>query len=126
MLSPTLDLNKSHSELFCPAPSHRSISHINRNDAGKMLCVDAGGELYIENRVSDFGTWESAQIELNVNDSTSFESRFLNDEFLIVAFTPKLNFISVVFVKVRLLFLIELSTKLFSRVAIVKIVKRGP
>jgi hypothetical protein len=36
-----------------------------------------------------------------VNDSTSFESRFVKNEFLLATFTPKLNYISVVFVKGR-------------------------
>ena len=47
ILSPTLDLNKSHRELILSAPSHKAILHINRNDEGKLLAIDSAGDLYL-------------------------------------------------------------------------------
>ena len=58
------------------------------------------GDLYLEDRVSQFGSWEHVSIDFSINDTTVFESRFQKNKFLLLVLTQKLNFISLSFVKV--------------------------
>ena len=51
-----------------------------------------------ENRHAELGSWELIDIELSLNSSSFFESRFERSKFVIMIATQKVNLITIMFV----------------------------